>query len=136
MEVIKQAVVNKFKELTGGVHNSLYTLVDGQLYFDRAKQKALLPYLVYNIIDGLPEYNFCSDFERLRIQFTIHSENESSTEAGAIYEALKSVYDWCVLSIVGYDHVYMRRVLFKELRDSTHNTWQITVDYEIFVEAT
>lgn len=133
MKVLSKAIVAKFKETTGGVHNSLYTLVSGQIYKERAKQKATTPYLVYHITT-VPDWNFCSEFERISVQFDIFSLDNSSEEIEDIFEALKTLFDWCSLSIVGYEHVYMKREVSRLIREPTDDEWHYVIDYEILME--
>ena len=63
MKTLTTALMTKFTEISGGVHNSLYILTSGKLYKERGKQNAVMPYAVYHIISNVPEWNFCSEFE-------------------------------------------------------------------------
>jgi hypothetical protein len=135
MKTLSEALWNKFSAVDiNSVHTDLYIATKGQLYKERAKQNAILPYVVYHIISDVPEWNFCSDFEKVRIQFDLYSEANSSTEVEDLYAKLKSLFDWQTLTIVGWDHVYMKRELARLSRDPTEDVWTYNADYEIFLE--
>lgn len=134
MKTLSEALWNRFNVTENAVHTTLYTATNGQFYKERAKQNALLPYVVYHIISDVPEWNFCSDFEKVRVQFDLYSENNSSTEVEDLYAKLKSLFDWQTLTIVGWDHVYMKRELARLSRDPVDDVWTYNVDYEIYME--
>lgn len=134
MNVLEQAIVARFNATSYGQHNTLYNYVNGQLYNERAKQTATLPYVVFHIIDVVPEWNFGSEFERVRVQFDLLSGDNSPVEVGNMFEALKALYDWQTLSITGYDHIGMRRESSRKTRDMTDDEWNYSVDYEVFFE--
>ena len=134
MKKLTTALMTKFNETDGGVHNSLYTLVSGKMYKERAPQDAAPPYIVYHIISDVPDWTFDTDFERVRIQFNLYSDEESSSEVEDIYAALRSVYEWKELTVEDWSHVYMRRELARLSKDPEDDMWVWAVDYEILVE--
>jgi len=135
MKTVSEALYNKFNEADGGSHHPLYNLVSGKFYKERAPQTATLPYVVYHIISIVPEWNFCSDFEKLRIQIDLFSSSNDSTQVENMYTYLKELFDWRELVIDGYDHIWMRRELARLVKDPEDDNWNYTVDYEIFMEA-
>jgi hypothetical protein len=134
MKNLKDAIYAKFIQDNGG-HNSFYTAIGGRLYYERAKQKATLPYAVYNLISDVPDWTFTTFFERARIQFNLYSSDNSDGEVEDMYTALKDLFDWCDLTtITGNVHLYMRRELARLSRDSEDDVWDYQVDYEIMME--
>jgi hypothetical protein len=130
------ALMTKFTATWGGDHNTLYNLTNGQMFKERALQEATPPYVVYHIISDVPEWNFCSDFEKVRIQFNLYSNEESSTEIENLYAALQSLFDWTTLTVTGWKHIWMKRELARLSRDPEDDDWFYTVDYEIYLEET
>lgn len=135
MKNLKDAVYAKFVAVDGGgLHNSFYITIGGKLYYERAKQKATLPYAVYHIISDVPEWTFTTYFEKVRIQINLFSSSNSDGEVEDMYTALKALFDWCDLAIVGNVHLYMRRELARLSRDPEDDVWCYNVDYEIMTE--
>lgn len=134
MKTLTTALMARFNATENNVHTSLYTLVSGRMFKERARQKAVLPYVVYYVISDIPEWNFCSDFERVRIQFNLFSATNDSVQVEDMYSALKALYDWKPLVIANYDHVYMKRLSASLTRDPVDDAWMYRVDYEIFME--
>ena len=134
MKNLSIALTTKFTETVGGLHNSLYLLIPNKLYKERAKQTAVLPYAVYHIVSDVPEWTFNTFFEKVRIQFDLYSDQESSSQVEDMYTALKALFDWCTLAITGNVHVYMRRELARLSRDPVDDCWAYQIDYEIMTE--
>lgn len=134
MKNLSIALINKFSATVSGDHDMFYVSVSGKLYKGRAPQEAVRPYAVYNIISNVPDYNFYSLLETTRIQFDLYSEKESSSEIEDMFTYLKGLFDWCLLSISGSTHVYMKRVLANLFRDPDDDGWHYVVDYEIMTE--
>lgn len=134
MESLKKAIYTKFTAEVGGVHNAFYTVLAGRFYFERAPQNAVLPYAVYHLISDVPDYNFTSTFETVRIQIDLFSSSQSSTEVDSFYEKLKLLFDWCSLTVAGNVHLYMKRVLARQSQDPEDDNWTYNVDYEIMLE--
>jgi hypothetical protein len=135
MKTLNTAIRSRFDALDGGVHNGLYLQTSGQLYKDRAKQDAVLPYVVYHMITDVPEWTFDTDFERVRIQFDLYSDDESSSEIEDLYTALKALYEWQTLIVEGWTHVHMKRLLARgPFRDPGDDNWTYNVDFEILIE--
>jgi hypothetical protein len=135
MKNLKNAIYAKFVALDGdGNRNSFYTSVSGQLYYERAKQKATLPYAVYKLITNVPDWTFTTFFEDARIQFDLYSSSNSDEEVEDMYTNLKALYDWCELVISGNTHLWMRRELARPSKDPTDDNWVYNVDYMIKME--
>ena len=135
MRNLTTALLTKFNELTyEGVHNSFWISVNGILRKERAEQKDVPPYAVYHIISDVPSFTFSSEFETVRIQFDLYSLKESSSEIEDMYTNLKSLFDWCELTISGNTHLYMRRELARLSKDPTDDCWTYSVDYMIMME--
>jgi hypothetical protein len=132
MKVLFDAIYAKFTAIQGEARNSFYTDMGGRMYFMRAVQDAVFPYCVYRMVSNMYEYQFSEDFENITLQFSIFSIDESAVNVEKYFTDLKTLYDWCTLSITGYTHVYMRREQSRLLLDE--RAWHRAVDYRVFIE--
>jgi hypothetical protein len=128
------------KEITAGLytyftkvpHNALYNQINGRFYKSVAVQDAVFPYVVYNIISDVPEYNFTESFEDIRLQFDLLSKSTSSAEIEDMYSNLKSVFDWCNFTITGNTIVHMRRDLARLTNETDYGIFVYNVDYKLY----
>jgi hypothetical protein len=97
-----------------------------------AVQDAVFPYVVYNIISDVPEYNFTESFEDIRLQFDLLSKSTSSAEIEDMYSNLKSVFDWCNFTITGNTIVHMRRDLARLTNETDYGIFVYNVDYKLY----
>lgn len=107
------------------------TLNPRKLYFESAPQNAAMPYAVYFLVVGTPEYTMNTLIENDRIQFSIFSSKNSSGEAQNIFEKLIVVFDDVVLAIVGYDPVLFERIE-RTLMKTPEEAWQYVVEYRLW----
>jgi hypothetical protein len=137
MKVTSEAIYSKFTELIGGVHNAAYIAVGGRFFKGFAIQGTAFPYVTYNMVSGTQDYTFTTYFETERIQFDIYSNSESSTEAENIFTYMRVLFDFCKLSVAGYDHLWMKRDLSRLLREEDENfhVWHYVVDYMVYTES-
>jgi hypothetical protein len=139
MKNLTTALYTHFTRTTGSptpVHNAFYNQISGRLYKEVAPQNSLLPYAVYHLISNVPDWNFTNYFENARIQFDLVSKNTSSVEVEDMFTNLKSLYDWCALTVTGNTFLYMRRDLARLTFDIDFSTWVYNVDYLILMERT
>lgn len=128
-----------YGKLTG---SSLSTAVGGRVFKGVAPEGTGYPYVVYSLISDVPDYTFTETMEDVIIQFDIFSNTSSSTEAEDIFGYLKSLYDFCSMTITGGSLLYMRRsyaVLYNEdvtTPAGTETVWRYSVDYEIKMKRT
>ena len=125
MKVLFDAIYAKF---IATPHNDFYTDIGGRMYMTRAIQTAVYPYATYHLISDIPDYIFVNDYENCLIQFSIFDTNEVEK----YFTDLKTLYDWCTLSVTGYNHIYMKRENSRLLHDGV--AWCRSVDYRIFLE--
>ena len=126
MQVLFQAIYSKFSgnvALSGAVTN---------LYLDRAIQSAVYPYIVYHKISGRPDYTFSEDMENTLLQFNIYDSNSSSATINDIFEKLKTCYDWCSLTVSGWNSIYMKREL-DDLKNE-NDIWNYFVQYRLEIQ--
>lgn len=129
MREVEEAIFNRYN--SGGSFHDAVT----KLRFGWAEPKDVLPYAVYHIISNTPDWQFGDTYyENVRVQFSLFSESNSSTEVEQLYTYLKELYDWCTLVVTGYTCLYMRRVSASLTRDTTYNVWQYNVDYEVMLD--
>jgi hypothetical protein len=104
---------------TGTPAHAYYAAIGGRQYLNKAPQGATFPYVVYSYVSGMPEPTFTENEEEVWIQFAIYSEHNSATEAGTILAALYTRYDYCTLTVAGYNFISMVRGQTLENNDLT-----------------
>ena len=92
------------------------------LYFEAAPQDATLPYAIYTIINGRPEY-FFGDlvYELLNIQFNVYASTNSDLQTA--YDALIDCYDDATPATDGYDAIIMERDFQQFLMDGLQDEY-------------
>jgi len=86
-----------------------------------------MPYVVYNLVSNVPDWTFTEDMENSLLQFSIFDDSSSSTTINTIYEKLTALFDWCVLTVEGYSHIYMKREFNILTREN--DTWHYAIQY-------
>lgn len=89
--------------------SALSTAVGGRIFEGEAPDGAAFPYVVFMIVAGSPNDNFTDLIDEIMIQFSLYSISKGLTEITGIYENLKTLFDYCALSISGYSHIGMLR---------------------------
>jgi hypothetical protein len=107
---LQQGIYTKVTAAIDAVHNDFYNDIGGRFYFEVAPQNTNFPYCTYHIIHDAYDYLFKDDFEEVIVQFSIFSNNSSSTEVGAIQSHLKALFDWCSLTVTGYKTISVERL--------------------------
>ena len=119
--------------------SALATALGGntKLYNTFAPQSATLPYCVFMLVSGTPDWTFSDDMEDCLFQFSLF---DSSPSAGTIcdnYELLKTLFDDCALTITGWRHLYMQRESQQLVKDPEDPAvWQYIIEYRILTEKT
>lgn len=131
MKVLFDAIMTKYN--ASAVLKAANT---GGLHRGRVPQKAQFPFTVMYHLDGRPKDTFKEYIENYTIQFNIYDKGTSDDNIDAIFSALTAVFDYCALSITGYTHVIMRRVLNHSFPNEEEETWQYIVQYEIEMQKT
>lgn len=128
-----------YGKLTG---STLSSAVGGRVFRGVAPGGTEFPYVVYSLISDVPEYTFSETLEDVTIQFDIFSKASSSSEVEDLFGYLKSLYDFCSMTITGGSLLYMRRnvaILYTEdftTPSGTETVWHYSVDYEIMMKRT
>jgi len=127
MQVLFTGVYKKFNDdITG-----LKTSVTG-LYLDRALQGTAYPYIVYHKISGRPDYTYTEDMENVLIQFNIYDDHSSSTTINDIYKKLTALFDWCVLTVEGWNSIYMKREL--DILTRENDVFNYMLEYRLEIQ--
>ncbi len=126
MQVLFQAIYSKFSN-----NGALSGAVTG-MYLTEAPQGTAYPYIVYHKISGRPDYTFSEDMENVLIQFNIYDSNSSSTTINDIYTKLTALFDWCTLTVSGWDSIYMKRELDDLTRDN--DIWRYLVQFRLEIQ--
>jgi len=115
-------------------HNNFYTSIGSRLYNTQAPQNAIFPFAVFTIVSNINEFTFTTSFENTLVQFSLFSTSESVQEVKDMFSHCKILFDWCELSVSGYDFLYMRRENSYLTKDD-RPAWQRIVEYRIYDEA-
>ena len=127
MQVLFTGVYKKFNDdITG-----LKTSVTG-LYLDRALQGTAYPYIVYHKISGRPDWTFTEDMENILLQFNIFDDHSSSTTINDIYAKLTTLFDWCSLTVAGWNSIYMKREL--DNLNRSNDIWNYFVQFRLEIQ--
>lgn len=126
MQVLFQAIYSKFSgnvDLSGAVTG---------MHLTEAPQGSVYPYIVYHKISGVPDYTYTEDMENMLIQFNIFDDNSSSTTINDIYKKLKALYDYCSLTVSGWNSIYMRRELDNLTKEN--DIWNYFLQYRLEIQ--
>lgn len=126
MQVLFEAIYSKFSN-----DNDLSGAVTG-MYLTEALQGTAYPYIVYHKISGVPDYTYTEDMENVLIQFNIYDSNSSSATINDIYTKLTALFDWCTLSVSGWDSIYMKRELDELTR--ANDIWRYLVQFRLEIQ--
>ena len=106
MNVLYTGITSLF---TGATGHAYYTAIGGRQYLKKAPQGATFPYCVYFPVSSIADRSFTTMEEEYLIQFNIFSRKNSASEAGTILAALFTRYDYCTLTVAGYNFISMQR---------------------------
>jgi len=126
MQVLFTGLWNKYNG-----NAALKAVVSG-MYFTEAPQGTAYPYITYHKISGVADYTYTEDMENVIIQFNIYDDHNSSTTINDIYTKLTALYDWCSLTVVGWDSIYMKRELDNLTRDN--GIWNYMISYRLEIQ--
>jgi hypothetical protein len=133
MNVLYTGITTLF---TGTPAHAYYAAIGGRQYLRKAPQGATFPYVVYFTVSDVADRTFTSQEEENLIQFNIFSKQNSATEAGNILAALWTRYDYCTLTVAGYDFISMQRDFVVPNDDFSQDTpiYGYSVQYTTIVE--
>lgn len=98
----------------------LKAALPGGMYLELAPQTSTMPYGVYQVITGRPDYMLAGEYyEILLVQFDIYAATNALRLAA--YDKLLAVYDDARLTATGYTPVIMERVNQQMVRDGAQN---------------
>jgi len=121
MQVLFTGLYNKYLS-----NAALKAAITG-FYFTEAPQDAVMPYVVYNLVSNVPDWTYTEDMENSLLQFSIFDDHSSSTTINDIYEKLTALFDWCVLTVEGYSHIYMKREF--NILTRGNDIWKYVIQY-------
>jgi hypothetical protein len=102
------------------------------MYLEEAIQGAVYPYCVYHKISGVPNYTYTEEAENIIIQFDLYDDNSSATDINTAFSALTTLYDWCSLTVAGWNSIYMKREL--DLLNRENDIWHYIVSYRLEIQ--
>jgi len=126
MQVLFTGLWNKYNG-----NAALKAAVSG-MYLTQAPQGTEYPYIVYHKISGVPDHTYTEDMENVIIQFNIFDNNNSSTTINDIYTKLTALYDWCSLTVTGWNSIYMKREIDNLTKDN--GVWNYFVQYRLEIQ--
>ena len=116
------------KALFTAIYNA-FSSSKGALYLQEAPNGATLPYIVYYLINAVPDYTFDSVTEDYSIQFSVYAETAET--ACSIFEEIKAIYDDCSLAVTGYEFVKMEREISHLIKEE--DLFHYVVQYRILI---
>ena len=134
MKKINDAIYTLFTTKTGGVYPALHINLGGRLYGMNAPQKATWPYGIFFPVSDVPDYLFDKTLTTSRVQFSLFSSDESSSNIETLYDNLTTLYDWCKLTLTSVTFLYMKRLNSTLLRDPNDMYWMYHIDYELMTD--
>lgn len=95
---------------------ALKAALPGGLFLEMAPQGTALPFGVYALVDGLPEYWLGGRrYELVRIQFDLYADTNAKRQTA--YDKLIAVYDDATPTVTGYSSIIVERGFQQMLRD-------------------
>lgn len=109
---------------------ALKAALPGGLFLELAPQGSTLPYGVFTLIFGYPDYWLDGRrYEMCRIQFDIYADTNALRQTA--YDKLIDVYDDAAPPVTGYTSIIMERVGQQMLRDGDlYQIFRAIVEYE------
>jgi hypothetical protein len=132
MKVLFESLYTLFAP--AGAKPALHTALAGQMYLTEAPQNTSYPYAVYNMIANDYDWMFTEDLEEFLIQFSIFDDKASATNVTGYFDDLKTLYDWAVPVVTGYQSVWMIREFAELLR--IDDIWHYIVQYRVLLKKT
>ncbi len=127
MSILRTAIWNLF---TTDVNHAFYVDIGGRMYYEEALQDPTWPYCVFRFYDQVYDFEFVEQFENTSIQFDIFSLTRSADEVDDAITDLKTLFDYCSLTISGYTHLKMERQYSFVTKMQPDNAWMGVVRYE------
>lgn len=130
LNILGAAVLKRFN--TDAEGSDLRALVTGGMWYERAPQNQILPYIDYTMegIDFIRTYD--SRIEIINLVFTIFSsDKQTPKETFTIFEELTDVYDDVVLTVTGFKMVSCERETAIPLKDPDNEGYQNAVGYTV-----
>ena len=101
------------------------------LWNTQAPQEVVFPYGVFALISDVPSWTFSENLEDILLQFNLFSDESDPVEICALFELLKTAFDFHELAIDNYETIYMVRE--NAILTRLENVWQYNVIYRILL---
>ena len=96
---------------SGAEGSTIYTDLDGQLYYLKAPQRQDPPFAVFNVVQIVPDFYYGRRHESVLVRFNIVSSASGTNEIFNIITQLKTLFDDRILTVSGYTHFMFEREL-------------------------
>ncbi len=96
-----------------------------------APEDAVFPDGTFSLISDVPEWTFTENLENCLIQFNLFSKTVDATEICALFELLKTAFDFHDLTIANYVTIYMFRE--NAILTRIEKVWQYNVLYRVLL---
>ena len=103
------------------------------LDFVEAPAGTPLPYGVYWPVTQMRTDTFDSNSEEYLIQIDSYAESWDATGILAMQAQVHACFDWCALTVAGWNHIYMRRVSTDRQRED--DCWHGIDVYQLEVQS-
>lgn len=84
---------------------TVYAAVSGRMGGPLARANTTYPYITFRVISSSPDWAVGVNFEKCRIQFTVHTQNDADgMDAELIASKLRNRFDWANLTFDGSEY--------------------------------
>jgi len=135
MKDLFTGIYSLFIETSSGNHNALYTALGGRLFNGRALQGTTFPYGVFFLAAGEADWDFSNKYENSIVQFSLFTNESSSSNLETYFGYLCDLYDGCSLTFTNDTLVFMNKKSYRLTAPSDdNNIWQCDVDFDVMVK--
>lgn len=117
--------------MTKATGSTFLTASTGGLHREFAPQSKAMPYTVMHLVSGNPEDTFTERGESFLVQFNVYTDTTTATTLDDIADKLRTLYDWCTLTITGYRFIAMGRVFQTSYWNDELKNWTYVIQYRI-----
>lgn len=117
--------------------SALASVLTGGLYREQSPQDTVFPYGVFNSVSNLSDNTFSETMEYHHLQFTIWSSDlnhaTASTGLDALVTALKTLFDYAILTITGWTATGMVFLNERSAFSEDERVIGAIVEYELYI---
>lgn len=131
MGIVRTGIWTLFKASAAA---PLYLDLSGaRFYYSEAPEQPALPYCVFNVYDEIYDFTFDLEFEDVLVQFDYYGSTADECDDGVA--DIKTMFDYCSLTISGYTCLRMERELvINPAKVQPADIWVATIRYGLLMQ--